>query len=538
MGKKSREKKDRDKKGEGSVSSNSESEMEVPILKTPDKEKESPGEDGVAPLPPTQSPHLVSPELSQRMSSIEQNQARMEKSLLEQFSLLREERRERSASSKRKREGGNDSRSGSKVGRRANMSASQQPQGNVNANIIPQYFSQVPAQAGERPGRDNPPPITRQNPPTRTFLSQQHSTSNTVTHTPLSQPNVVISTGVSGPPTDSNQTPPQTCWDIRPPHITPDVASPPPPPPLIDSEYIRSTIESLKFTCEDSISEGNRANIDSQYLGNIAKIFDGVFDLLGDLVSAVEKIPTFVKRSSTNLIPNQSVLKQLVKLDVPEVHRTIQSVKSNDREKELEKCSRSVRLFNAINHGDENAYKTIERAFQDQPKFTNPLKDSKAFFLGNPKLNKTIPIVIEFQSESHKTEFMSAIRDENAVNDSGVKYSASIHWPKDLSLRIKGWKEKLYANPDNHDKQFYFSYRKNSKMIKIAQCKKNAAVRTWLPFSSFPIPAKEAKAKFKGLPECLGGDPPVTVIPASSVLGSVPSANCEVTEVETVPMEQ
>ena len=75
-------------------------------------------------------------------------------------------------------------------------------------------------------------------------------------------------------------------------------------------------------------------------------------------------------------------------------------------------------------------------------------------------------------------------------------------------------------------------------MIKIAQCKKNAAVRTWLPFSSFPIPAKEAKAKFKGLPECLGGDPPVTVIPASSILGSVPSANCEVTEVETVSMEQ
>ena len=133
---------------------------------------------------------------------------------------------------------------------------------------------------------------------------------------------------------------------------------------------------------------------------------------------------------------------------------------------------------------------------------------------------------------------MSAIRDEYAVNESVVKYSASIHWPRDLSERIKGWKEKLYANPENQDKQFYFSYRKISKTIRIASCKNNAAVRTWLPFTSFPIPAKEAKGKFKGLSECLGGDPPVVKTPTYSILESVPSANCEVTDNVTAPMEQ
>ena len=378
----------------------------------------------------------------------------------------------------------------------------------------------------------------KQNPPTRAFLSQQNPNVNSVNYTPLSQPNVTVTPRVIETPTGTNSPPPQTCWEIRPPHLTPDVSIPPPPPPLIDCDSIRTTIETLKVMSNTSLDDANRGNIDTQYAGSLATIFDGVFDLLGKLVSAIEKIPNHVKQSSTNLIPNQSVLKQLVKLDVPEVHRTIQSVKSNDREKELEKCSKSVRLFNAINRGDENAYKTIERAFQDQPKFTNPLKDSKAFFLGNPKLNKTVPIVVEFQSESHKTEFMSAIRDENAANDNGVKYSASIHWPKDLSNRIKGWKEKLYADPENQDKQFYFSFRKNSKTIRIAQCKKNAAVRTWLPFSSFPIPSKEAKTKFKGLPECLGGDPPIANPPAPSILEPVPPTICEGTETETMPMEQ
>ena len=62
--------------------------------------------------------------------------------------------------------------------------------------------------------------------------------------------------------------------------------------------------------------------IDPQYAGNLASIFDRVFGLLGDLVNAIEKIPDHVKRSSTNLIPNQSVLMQLGNLNVPEVHRT------------------------------------------------------------------------------------------------------------------------------------------------------------------------------------------------------------------------
>ena len=221
-----------------------------------------------------------------------------------------------------------------------------------------------------------------------------------------------------------------------------------------------------------------------------------------------------------------------------EVNKTVQSVKQSERERELEKSSKSVRLFNAINCEDESVFKTIERAFKDQPKFTNPLKDSKAFFLGNPKTNKTVPIVVEFQTESHKTEFMSAIRDEKAKNEKGVRYSASIHWPKDLSDRIKGWKDILNGDPKNQDKDFYFSYRKNSKVIKIATCKKNTAVRSWVHMTTFPIPAKNAKKNFKGLPECLGGDPTVEKIGVTLTPESKPDAICEGKDCESAPMEQ
>ena len=70
----------------------------------------------------------------------------------------------------------------------------------------------------------------KQNPPTRAFLSQQNPNVNSVNYTPLSQPNVTVTPRVIETPTGTNSPPPQTCWEIRPPHLTPDVTIPPPPP--------------------------------------------------------------------------------------------------------------------------------------------------------------------------------------------------------------------------------------------------------------------------------------------------------------------
>ena len=471
-------KKDKEKR-EGSSSSLSGNECEAEKTKkdnppTPlETPKKNPEEEKTHPI----SPDPVSPEITQRMTSIEQNQVRMEKSLLEQFSLLREERRERSASAKRKREGGNDIRSGSKVGRRANMSASQQPQGNVNANIIPQYFSQAAPQVSERQGSDNTPPMTEQSPPT-------------------------------GPRGEKEKPAMANAWDQGPPKMPHTDA---PKMPEFDLKLIQASIESLRGMGDEIIKSAAAEGVSEIFARQVANAFSGYHNLIELFAQAMQTVPNYIQRSSSVLLPKPSVLKKIETLDIPEMNRTINSVRTTDRERELDRCSRSVRVFNVENRNDENAYQTINRTFDDLPRFKNPLLGSKCFFLGNPKANQTVPIVVEFSGEEKKTEFMSAIRknEENVFNSKGDRYSASIHWPKDLAERVKEWKQVLSANPKNDDLQFYFSYKKNAKMIKIASCKKNATTREWETFSTFPIPQKNAKKVFRGLPEILGGDPPV-----------------------------
>ena len=75
-------------------------------------------------------------------------------------------------------------------------------------------------------------------------------------------------------------------------------------------------------------------------------------------------------------------------------------------------------------------------------------------------------------------------------------------------------------------------------MIKIASCKKSSAVRSWVHLTTFPIPAKNAKKKFKGLPECLGGDPPAEKIEVTLTPEPEPDAICEGKDSESAPMEQ
>ena len=319
--------------------------------------------------------------------------------------------------------------------------------------------------------------------------------------------------------------------------MIPDVIEPP-TIPAFDLGALNATKEGLIDRSRSLVDTANSGQIDQSFGSNLNDVFEGMLGLIGTLANAVNSVPDLVKKSSVDRIPNPSVLKQLGRLNVSEVNKTIQSVKQSERERELEKSSKSIRLFNAINCEDKSAYKTVERAFKDQPKFTNPLKDAKSFFLGNPKSNKTVPIVVEFQTENHKTEFMSLIRDEKAENGKGIRYSASIHWPKDLSDRIKGWKDILNADPKNHDKDFYFSYRKNSKIIKIAMCKKNAAVRSWETMTTFPISAKNANFFFKGLPECLGGNPIVEKIVVNSTTESETLAIGEGKDSKSAPMEQ
>ena len=69
-------------------------------------------------------------------------------------------------------------------------------------------------------------------------------------------------------------------------------------------------------------------------------------------------------------------------------------------------------------------------------------------------------------------------------------------------------------------------------------CKKNSVVRSWETMTTFPIPAKNAKKHFKGLPECLGGEPMME----KTVSNSTPASNTptigESKECEIAPMEQ
>ena len=379
------------------------------------------------------------------------------------------------------------------------------------------------------------------NPNGQTFFSQQLPVKDTTDQLTLSQPNVntiraEMETANEGTNKRTNNPPLQkNPWDVRPPHMIPDVIAPPPIPEF-DLKTFNEKKDELTLVSKSLVD--NAKKLDQNFGRDLDSFCEGMLALIGTLAKPLNSVPDLVKRSAVDKIPNPSVLKQLGKLNVAEVNKTILSVKQNERERELEKSSRSIRLFNAVNCEEESAFKTVERAFKDQPKFTNPLKDAKSFFLGNPKTSKTVPIVVEFQSENHKTEFMSAIRDEKAENENGTRYSASIHWPKDLSDRIKGWKEILNADPKHQDKDFYFSYRKNSKTIKIATCKKNATVRTWETLTTFPIPAKNAKKHFKGLPECLGGEPMMEKTVANLPTASNPPTISESKECEIAPMEQ
>ena len=69
-------------------------------------------------------------------------------------------------------------------------------------------------------------------------------------------------------------------------------------------------------------------------------------------------------------------------------------------------------------------------------------------------------------------------------------------------------------------------------------CKKNAAVRSWETMTTFPISAKNANFFFKGLPECLGGNPIVEKIVVNSTPESETLAIGEGKDSESAPMEQ
>ena len=291
--------------------------------------------------------------------------------------------------------------------------------------------------------------------------------------------------------------------------------NPPNPPPEIVSNEVLAKIESLRGMEQQLNDTAVEEGVSEKWSKMVGNIFAGFHEVISDLTKSVQKVPQYIMDTSALNAPKPSVLKKIENLNVDEVKRTINTVRISERERELDKCSRSIRLFNVENIGDENAFQTVSRTFKDLPEYNNSLHGFKSFFLGNPKKNKVTPIVIEFSSLDSKTDFMNLTRkgDSEIQNSQGGKYSASIHWPKDLADRIPGWKETLAANPEHSNMQFYFSYKKNSKLIRIAKCKKDATNRIWEQFAVFPIPPKLAGKKFKGLPEILGGDPVVETAP-------------------------
>ena len=92
------------------------------------------------------------------------------------------------------------------------------------------------------------------------------------------------------------------------------------------------------------VDTANSGQINQSFASNLADVFEGVFGLIGTLANVMNLVPDLVKKSSVNLIPNPSVLKQLGKLNMTEVNKTIQSVKQSESERELEKSSKSSNL--------------------------------------------------------------------------------------------------------------------------------------------------------------------------------------------------
>ena len=459
-------KKDKENKGGGSVSSNPGSESENTPQGTditPEKEKNPPA--GGTDFAPG-SPEVLSQKVQNLQDTVEM-QLKQTNEIHEMFSIFSQSRA-RSVSIKRKREKGTPE-NGSKAVRQNQLTGSQQP---IKPIINPpMFYSQGNNMDVDRDTETLPPTPA----PQRGNENQQ-----TVNR-----------------------------WAEGPPQMGPK--NHPTPTPEIVSNEVLAKIESLKGM-ENQLNEtAVKEGVSERWSKMVGSILAGFHEVISDLTKSVQKVPQYIMDTSALNAPKPSVLKKIEKLNVDEVKRTINAVKTSERERELDKCSRSIRLFNVENIGDENAYQTVSRTFKDFPEYNNSLHGFKSFFLGNPKKNKVTPIVIEFSSQDMKTDFMNLIRrgDSEIQNSQGGRYSASIHWPKDLADRIPGWKETLSANPENNNMQFYFSYKKNAKLIRIAKCKKDATNRIWEQFAVFPIPPKNAGKKFRGLPEILGGDPVV-----------------------------
>ena len=110
--------------------------------------------------------------------------------------------------------------------------------------------------------------------------------------------------------------------------MTPDVINPP-PPPAFDIGIFNATTESLRDKSKSMVDTANSGQINQSFASNLADVFEGVFGLIGTLANVMNLVPDLVKKSSVNLIPNPSVLKQLGKLNMTEVNKTIQSVKQS-----------------------------------------------------------------------------------------------------------------------------------------------------------------------------------------------------------------
>ena len=453
-------KKDKEKR-EGSSSSLSGNECEKTKNDNPPTPKETPKKD-----PEKEKTQPMSPEMETRMEEkLEANNAKLEAKIeakLKSFAIFN---RGRSESTKRPRDTGNSPAETRNVRPREQPASQQHPRGAAAT------ADDLPASQGHHPKDTSPLVVTQNANPT--------------------------------PP------PPVNAWEQRPPNIVPEKVSNPTLIPKEIANDIAARVASLKVMEEEIMISAVSENIPFKWAEVVRNTFAGYHELISTLTKTISSVPKYVQAVSERNAPQPAIMRKLNSLNVTEVNKTINTVKTSEREKEIDKCGRSIRLFNIENNGDENAYSAINRAFNDLPLHKNYLAGSKCHFLGNPKTNRTVPVVVEFLDSEKKSQFMNVVKknEDDIRNSKGDKYSASIHWPKDIADRLNGWKKKLSENPDFEGMQFYFSYRSGSKQIRVGKCKIGSAERVWEQIALFPIPPKLAKEKFKGLPEILGGDP-------------------------------
>ena len=138
------------------------------------------------------------------------------------------------------------------------------------------------------------------NPNGQTFLSQQLPVKDTTDLLTLSQPNVntiraEMETANEGTNKEMNNPPLQkNPWDIRPPHMIPDVINPP-ITPAFDIGLFNATKESLKDKSRSLVETANSGQIVQGFGSNLTDVFEGMLGLLGTLANAMNLVPELSK---------------------------------------------------------------------------------------------------------------------------------------------------------------------------------------------------------------------------------------------------